>query len=230
MSLRPAVPLTQYRGHALVTAPVVDPVTAAELRTHLGFASDDTTGIPTTDAEAFITDARQIIEEYTGIAMINQSWRLVLDDWPYGREPWWDGVRQFSRTELYSQATMRSIFPPRYPLASITSCTVYDEASNSSAVTVADTFDIDTYSKPGRLTLKSGATWPVALRTSNAIEIVYVAGFGAAAVNVPGPLKRAVRQLAAYMYEHRGDACSAEDAMSKSGASLLINAYKVARL
>jgi uncharacterized phiE125 gp8 family phage protein len=227
MSLRPAIPLTQHRGHVLVTGPAEEPVSVGEMCAHLELGDSAPEQAKAAD---LVADAREMIEEYAGIAMINQSWRLALDTWPHGQEPWWDGVRQYSRNELYSEATMRSVVLPRSPLVSITSCTVYDEASNATVVTVANTFDVDTYSKPGRLTLKGGVTWPVALRASNAIEIVYVAGFGASAANVPGPLKRAVKQLAAYMYEHRGDACSAEDAMMKSGAGLFVNAYKVARL
>lgn len=230
MSLRSAIPLTQHRGHALVTAPASEPVTAAELRTHLGMASDDTTGLPTTDAEALITDARTMIEEYTGLAMINQSWRLVLDRWPSGREAWWDGVRQGAMSELYNASALTSVNPPRYPLVSVTTCKVFDEDSSETAVTVADTFDVDTYSKPGRITLKRSATWPVALRANNAIEIVYVAGHGSSASNVPGPLKRAVKQLAAYLFEHRGDSCTVEDMLAKSGAGMLVNAYRVVRI
>jgi len=85
---------------------------------------------------------------------------------------------------------------PRWPLQSITSCTVYDEDSNSTAVVVSSVFDVDTQSLPGRLSLQSGATWPVALRANNAIEIVYVAGYGDAAADVPADLRRAVKQLA----------------------------------
>jgi uncharacterized phiE125 gp8 family phage protein len=230
MSLRPAIPHHQHRGHVLVTGPAVEPITPEELREHLAFDSADTTTLTDDIASSLIEDARALLEEYTGLALINQSWRLSLDNWPAGREAWWDGVRQGSITELYAMASMRSLTIPRYPLVSITSCTVYDEASTSAVVTVADVFDVDAYAKPGRLTLKKGATWPIALRANNAIQIVYVAGYGAAATSVPGPLKRAVKHLASYLYEHRGDACSVDDMIAKSGAGAMLSAYKVARL
>jgi hypothetical protein len=227
MSLRPAIPLYQHRGHALVTGPAVEPVTANELCAHLEIDASVTRN--QTDAAELITDARTMVEEYTGLALINQSWRLTLDNWPAGREAWWDGVRQMAAQELYTIA-QSSLSLPRYPLVSITSCTVYDEASNAAAVNVASVFDVDAYSKPGRLTLKRGAVWPVALRASNAIEIVYLAGHGTSAASVPGPLKRAVKNLAAYLYANRGDACSVDDMMAKSGAAMLLNAYRVARI
>ena len=83
---------------------------------------------------------------------------------------------------------------------------------------------------PGRATLKRGAVWPVAMRANNAIEVVYVAGYGDAATDVPAPLKRAVKQLAGYLYAHRGDGCDVEDAYSKSGASGIVGRYKVLKV
>ena len=187
MSLRQSVPLYQFHGSVIVTGPASEPVTASELRTHL---RADATELPDGEANALITEARAEIETMTGLAFITQTWRLALDRWPAGGEAWWDGVREGSILELYGSNTLRSVDLPRWPLASITSVTTYDEASVSSSVTVANVFDVDTYRVPGRITLKRGQTWPVALRGSNAIEIVYVAGYTSAA-NIPAPLKRA---------------------------------------
>ena len=181
------------------------------------------------DANALITDARTETEQRLNLAMISQSWRLSLDYWPGGTEQWWDGVREASINSIYVQNTMASVELPRWPLTSITSVTVYDEDSNAVVVTVADTFDVDTYRLPGRVTLKRGAVWPVALRANNAIQIVYVSGYANAAA-VPAPMKRAVKQLAAYLYAHRGDDCDPADAWAKSGAETTLYVYKIARV
>lgn len=223
MSLRAPVSLYQHRGSVLVTAPTAEPVTAAELCLHL---REDAANLP--DALSYVKDARQDIENRSGLAFITQTWRLALDRWPTGGEAWWDGVRDGSVADLYGAAT-RSIALPKWPLASITSVKVYDEASTETTVTVANVFDVDLYSRPGRMTLKSGQTWPVALRASNAIEIVYVAGYTSPA-NVPGPMKRAIRQLAAYNYSHRGDDCTPDEAYSASGAEAIMAQFKPARL
>jgi hypothetical protein len=223
MSLRAPVSLYQHRGSVLVTAPTSEPVTAAELLLHV---REDATNFP--DALSYIKDARQEIENRSGLAFITQSWRLSLDRWPTGGESWWDGVRDGSSAELYGNA-VRAIALPKWPLASITSVKVYDEASTETSVTVATFFDVDTYSRPGRLSLKRGQTWPVALRSSNAIEIVYVAGY-TFSLNVPLPMKRAVKQLAAYNYSHRGDDCSPDEAYTASGAESLMAQYKPARI
>ncbi len=222
--LRASVPLYQQRGSVLVTAPTTEPISAAELRLHL---RTDAADFP--DAATYITDARQEIENRAGLAFLTQTWRLALDRWPAGGEQWWDGVREGSINALYNENTLRSVELPKWPLASITSVKVFDEAGTEATVTVANTFDVDLYRRPGRLTLKRGATWPVALRASNAIEIVYVAGFTSAA-NVPGPMKRALRQLASHLYSHRGDDCDPGEAYVASGAESLLAQYKPARL
>jgi hypothetical protein len=221
VSLRPAVNYYQPRGNRLTVAPASEPVTADELRTHL---RTDSTNLPDDEANDYIAEARQEIEDQTGVAMVNQTWRLSLDQWPMQREPWWDGVRQAHINVLHGGYADLEL--PRWPLSSITSVTVYDEASTSTAVTVADIFDVDTYSIPGRMGLQSGAVWPVALRPTNAIEVVYVSGYGADGDSVPAPIKRAVKVMASHIYAKRGDGCSASDAYQDSGARGIMGRYQ----
>lgn len=219
MALREAFPLYQHRGLSLTVAPSAEPVTAPELHLHMR-----TSAAEFPDAGAYITDARTEIENRTGLAFLTQSWRLSLDRWPTGGEAWWDGTRDGSIAELYS-ASQRSVAIPKWPLASITSLKTYDEDGNATTFTAGDVFDVDLYSTPGRLTVKRGQTWPVAMRANNAIEIVFVAGYTSAA-NVPAPLKRAVKQLAAYNYSHRGDECDPADAYRASGAEAIMRQYQ----
>jgi uncharacterized phiE125 gp8 family phage protein len=225
MSLRSSPALTQYRGHVRTVAPTVEPVTAAELRAQL---AETSAGLPDAQANALIAEARELIEEMTGVAFITQTWKLALDRWPAGRELWWDGVRQGAIQDIYVANSLRAVDLPRYPLQAVDTVTVYDEASNSASVVIGNTFDIDTYRKPGRMVLRNGATWPIALRGSNAIEITYTAGFGDAASDVPAILKRAIKQVAAYLYAHYGDDCVPEDALG--AARGLLAAYAVKRL
>lgn len=228
MTLRAPIRTSVHRGSVLVTAPSVEPVTAVQLQEHL---RADVSILPNAEAEALIQEARQEIEDQSGLALINQSWRLSLDDWPNAQEQWWNGTMQASISELYGpRGIVGTIDLPRYPVGSITSITVYDEASNATSVTVAAVFDIDIYQRPARIRLKSGQTWPVALRPTNAVEIIYLAGYGTSANAVPAPLKRAIKLMAGYMFAHRGDGCDATEAYEKSGASAIVGKYKVKRL
>lgn len=224
MALRSPMSLYQYRGHVQTSAPAVEPVTADELRTLL---NETATGLPDAEANGFIAEAREWIEEMTGLAIITQSWKLALDRWPSHAEPWWDGVRQGSISELYGAEGWADVDLPRFPLQAVDTVTVYDEDSNSTAVTIASTFDVDTYRKPGRITLQRGASWPVALRASNAIQIDYTAGYGDAATDAPAALRAAIKRMAAWLYTNRGDCNEAAEATS---AKTLLRAYMVARL
>jgi len=228
VSLRPIARHYQQEGYTLVTGPAAEPVTADDLRAQLNGVSD-------TDAylEGLIAEAREEVEYASGLALISQTWRLTIDCWPGYKEQWWDGVREGHRGSLsmgmaYGGAPFVTL--RRMPLASITSVTVYGEDSVATAVDVAATFDVDTAQKPGRLALKSGAAWPVALRAVNAIEIVHVSGYGDAASDVPGPIRRAVRQLAAYAYGHRGDGCDMGSAYHASGAAEIVSRYRNVRI
>jgi hypothetical protein len=225
MSLRHSIPVVQYRGHVRTTAPAVEPVTADELRAQL---SESEAGLPDAQANALISEARELIEEMTGLAFITQGWRLALDHWPGGQQLWWDGVRELPIGEIYAPNALRAVTLPRYPLATVASVNVFDDAGNSAPVDVSATFDVDTYRRPGRMVLRNGATWPIALRNSNAIEINYTAGFGANAPAVPAILKRAIKQVAAYLYAHYGDECTPENALG--AAAGLLGSYAVKRL
>lgn len=224
MSLRPAVPLYQYEGSVILEDPAVEPVSLAELKAHLRI--DDTS--EDTYLTSLIVESREEIEQASGMALIRQKWRLTIDHWPGARQQWWDGVKDGHINMLYgAPADLRL---PRYPLIEIDGVTVFDEDSTSAVVNVGATFDIDTNQRPGRLALKSGATWPIALRPTNAIQIDYYAGYGALAADVPAPLRRAIRSMAAYLYSHRGDGCDPVEAMAKSGAASVVDRYRTVRI
>lgn len=226
MALRQRKRLTQHSGHRLVTAPSVEPVTLEELRALLGEPdpADDEFLI------SGITQAREVFEATTGLACINQTWKMTLDAWPGATtEPWWAGFEQLPVSELH-RASIDYVPLPRYPLSSVTGLTTYDLSNQATAVTVANVFYTDTASFPGRLVLNAGETWPTALRDRAAIEITYVAGFGSSAEDVPPSVKRAILQVAGYMYENRGSGCSAQFAIRQTGALQIASEYVNIRL
>ena len=211
-------------ANRLTTAPTVEPVTPDELRTQL---RETSAGLPDVEANDLIETAREWFEEQLGVALIQQSWTLTMDDWPIGETPWWDGVVQGHINSLDQNSAIVAIGLPRWPLSSVTSVTTYADDDTSTAVVVADTFNIDTASIKGRMALKNGQSWPVASRGVNAIAIEYVAGHGATAAYVPAPMKRAVKQIAAGLYTHRGDGC---EAVADGVTMALIQSYKLVRV
>lgn len=226
MAIRQTVRVNYPRANRLVTAPTTEAIEPSDLRVHLGV---EEAALSDSAASQLIKEARDMIETHLNCALLTQSWQLTMDGWPRGQGPWWDGVRQGHVSMLDAPAHLVDVEIPRWPLQSITSVTVYDAAGNSTAVTVADTFDVDTQSIPARITLKVGATWPVALRANNAIEIVYEAGYGDLATDVPFAFVRAVKNLAAALFANRGD-CDTGKILEQSGAGGIIDMMKIVRV
>ena len=75
----------------------------------------------------------------------------------------------------------------------------------------ASKYYVDTQREPARIVLRTGETFPTALRVANAIEVVYVAGY-TTAYAIPEPIRLGMLQHIAYMYEHRGDMYEAQGA------------------
>lgn len=227
MALRPPLRFTQYRGHERLVAPAVEPITAAQLKEALGLASSDAYTL----LDLYITSAREQFEAVTGRALITQEWRMTIDRWPSGHgEPWWDGVQEGAIADVHAPGRLSWVVLPRYRLQSVDTITVFDDDGTSSTVTIADVFITDTQQEPGRLVLKNGATWPVALQRANAIRIDYTAGYGATAADVPAAIRVALLQFAAFLYGHRGDDCAGESAMKQSGAWDTFQRFMVRRL
>jgi len=225
MSLRGNIKYFRPRASVRVTNPAIEVVSVEDMKAHMRL-NDDTDDRYITD---LIQQAREEFEDRTNIALISQTRKLVLDSWNAPPEPWWDGVREMPVTEIYS-GRANSVELAVFPLISVDTVTVYDEDSNSTAVTIASVFDIDTASVPSRLTLQRGATWPIATRANNAVEIVYTVGYGTSISDVPTPLVRAIKNLVSYFYDNRGDGCSMGDAFVKSGAESIARMYRRARL
>ena len=180
-------------GLTLVTPPAAEPVTLAEAKAHLrvDIANDDSL---ITD---LIASARQAAESHTRRALVTQTWRLSLDRFPGKPLPWWDGVREGA--EIPEPANAVEL--PRPPLQSVTAVTAYDDTDAATVMPAADYF-VDTDREPGRIVLRSGKTWPSVTRVANGVEVVFVAGYGAASA-VPQAIRQGILMLVGHTYENR---------------------------
>ena len=212
------------------TDPSIEPVTAEQLDAHLRgdgvLASEEGEFL-----NSLIESAREYIEEFTSRALITQTYTLVMDTWPTvkgGDLGWWDGVRQGSIT-MDQQSYVEL---PIAPLQSVTSVTTFDD-DNSSSVFSSSNYFLDTITQPGQLILNTGTVWPIFTRTRRGIEIVYTAGYGTAATDVPGALKQAILQLATHWYENREFTKTQSDqnqAVAPLHVQSILNRWKVRKL
>jgi len=187
----------------LVSGPATEPVTVAEAKAHLRVDGSDEDAL----IASLILTSRLHIETALGLALVTQSWRLSLDEWP----------------------PRRAVAVPLRPLQSVTAVRVRD-ASGIAAVLSPDTYQVDTASIPPRIA-PVGSGWPVPGRALAAIEIDVVAGYGAAASTVPAPIRQALLLLVAHWFEHRDPIeIGSPETRIPSAVSDLLMPYRIKRL
>lgn len=207
------------RSLKLLTPPAVEPVTLLEAKRHARIELDDEDAL----VSSLIVAARQWAENYTGRAFVAQVWQLWLDDAPGADDETAFGVSDLCRSDC------RSLVLPRGPLLSVDSVQTFDE-SDAATVWNASNYYVDTAREPGRLVLRSGAVWPVLLRSANGMMIQYRAGYGADASAVPEAIKTAILQLVARWYEHRGETGSGEDGIVPLTVRVALDPYRLRSL
>lgn len=144
-------------------------------------------------------------EHLTERALITQTWKLILSAFP--ADP------------------IRLPFPP---LQSVTTVKYYDSA-NAQQTLSASVYQVDTNSEPGTLQLAASQSWPAVYDRVDAVEITFVAGYGANRTAVPPAVRQAILFYISHWYFNRkevelGNMAAVE--IPDAGAALL-NAYRV---
>lgn len=159
----------------LVTPPAEEPVSLEEAKSHLRLEGVDDDAY----VAVLIAAARRRCEAYQSRAYITQTWDLYLDGFPAG-----------------------DIRIPIAPLESVVSVK-YKDTAGSMQTLDPSCYVVDTASEPGRISPACGQSWPSTYGEINAVEIRFVAGYGAAA-DVPEHIRQAILMTVGDLYEHRG--------------------------
>lgn len=162
----------------LVTPAVEEPVTVAEAKDNSSVAAS----ITAHDSKfaRWIAAARRIIEERSNRQLVTATWRLTLDRFPPAGEP---------------------ILLPRPPLQSVSSLKYYDSAGVQQTWNAAS-YTVSAAREPGRISPAYENTWPVARMQPDAIEVNFVAGYGAQA-DVPEDFKTCILMITDDWFNHR---------------------------
>lgn len=162
-------------GSYVSTSPSVT-VVASELKTHSRIStSSDDTYLATLEVAA-----RSLLEKMYKVALVTQSWTWNLNAFPGSV-----GTINFSV----------------HPVSAITSINYYD-SNDDQQLLDSDNYELCTNNRQPKVRPVYGETWPVTYDRFNAVEIIFVAGYGAAAA-VPQVAKLAIQELVAYWYENR---------------------------
>jgi uncharacterized phiE125 gp8 family phage protein len=158
----------------LTAPPIAEPLSLAETKSHLRIShSDDDTYIST-----LINSARQNVELRYDLCLMAQSWSVFCDRWPE------DGIFHL----------------PLYPISSIVDLKIYGDDDIAATIDPAH-YMLDVASRPSRLVLRRGRSFPQPGRRVNGLEIKIIAGFAA----VPAVIKQALLIIIADFFASRGD-------------------------
>jgi len=111
-------------------------------------------------------------------------------------------TRTYSWTADSDDVKMGTVTLPYPPVQSITSFKTYDDSSGSEVETVVDSGDYQLVN--GTYLAERGDGWDVNRRDKAAV-IVYVAGYGDAATDIPGSIRMVMFEMLALRFERRGD-------------------------
>lgn len=163
----------------VVSGPALEPVTLAEVKAQLRISMDDEDDL----ISGYITAAREHVEMFLRRSLINRTYRLRLTDFP----------RDKTFIEL-----------PKPPLVSVSHVKYYDDVNNVlTTFAAANNYSVFGDSILGRVQLLDEVDWPEVYEREDAVQIEFVAGYGAAAANVPQSIRLAVRMLVSHWYENR---------------------------
>jgi hypothetical protein len=198
-------------GLVLHTAPASEPITLAEAKSYLRVDSSGDDALIT----SLISTARKLCEEHTQRAFMTQTYELFLDALEDVEDGLWEGIR----TGPYINYYKNYIELPMPPVVSVSHIKTYDD--NDTATTFsANNYYVDNARQPARVVLRTGETFPTALRVANAIEVKYITGYSSASA-VPEPIKFAIYQVLTYLYEHRGDMYEGKTSLPATATKLL---------
>lgn len=161
----------------IITGPSAEPVTLTEVKERLGLTStaDDTR------INQDITAARVQGERMTRKSLANKTYLATFN--------------RFPRPGC-------AFFLPLPPLVSVTSIVYLDNTGQSQTWDPAE-YLVRPKQSPGLVQEALGSVYPIAGPIFGAVEVTFVAGYGAEGGPViPEDLKRGVMDLAIYLYSH----------------------------
>jgi len=212
----------------VTTAPASEPVTLTELKSSLRITNTAEDTLLT----QYISDARMFAENYTGKKFISQTVTSYYDANTRSYrgmsdlvDDFWDGMREGAISQVAGSPDIELEFAPAISVTSIDTIDVDNsETTYSSSNYYLDNFDESL--RPAIVFNDGESINDTGMRISNSIKIVYVAGYGASASDVPHELRRAIIMLAGALWANRGVECSTQQCGEDCGTNKILEHFK----
>lgn len=215
-----SIDIGQIKRSRVTIQPLIEAVELQELKTQLSI-NDSTFD---TFLNSLISSARIFIEQYLDRKLIQQEITMYMDRMiDLDSNEIWEGHRQAPRSTIQRNHQFTLEFSP---IIQVDQVSTFDE-NDIETIFDSTNYRVDNidHDMPTRISLKEGSVWPINLRATNAIKIVYQAGYGQLRTDVPSIIRQGILMVGAFMFENRGD-CSIESALRESGAQDILNVYK----
>jgi uncharacterized phiE125 gp8 family phage protein len=184
----------------ILNGPAIEPLTLIEAKRALRIDHADDDAL----VASLIKAARQRVEARTGRALISQSWRIVMDAWPFG-----------GRVAL-----------PIMPVLYVTAVRLLDGIGGSVVVS-APVYNLLAGTEPPVI---DASSVPNPSKARDGIEIDVVAGYGAAAADVPESLRHAMRMMVLHAYASIGPDGRRAERTEPAEINALLAPYRLGRL
>lgn len=159
--------------YSIITGPTLEPVSLSEVKARARIDTSDSDGI----VASYILEARQWVEEISGLALMTQTLDAYFDEFDDD-----------------------CLILPKAPSQSITSVTYLDTAGATQTLS-SSYYVLNNRSRVNEIELAYGYCWPVTRDQDNAITVRYVAGYGTTPSLVPEPVRAAIMLYARYLHD-----------------------------
>jgi len=159
------------------TDPTLEPVTLAEAKRHVEVNTDE----HNTQLLTLITTARELVEAESKRSLITQTKTQTQREFPA------------------SSCPIELMLPP---LQSVTSLKYLDSDGTLQTITSTN-YTVDTAREPGQIWPVYNYSWPLTRDVFNAVQIIYVAGYGDNPTDVASAAKHAILLKIGELFEGR---------------------------
>lgn len=208
----------------LITAPTKEPITLDEAKNHLRVDGNDEDAL----IANLIAAAREIAENFTGRALMPQSFEYILDDFPRNSAASENCIEFKSDNLNPIKNDLSKIRMPKPPTITVNSIK-YTDSTGTVNTWDSTNYLVDYESEPCRIAPKTAGAWPSFIpATLNAVRINFTCGY--AEGTLPKSIIQAIKLIVGHLYENREAVNIGWKAREMPfGAKFLLASYRIYR-